>query len=196
MRVSNGPQCGADAAAPSGFDHQLDAPASAPHRRRMDQVEAEPIRAAGVICRAPDGSILMLKRVDDGSWAFPGGCIEGDETPEEAAYREMVEEADRRLGDVGGMLMRRIMDDGAGLVDFVTFLASVACTSTPPCMACAPQPAHGWPTKARSSRSRKRRWLTPWATRWLPLISEARCWNSDGQFSRGGPISSAQPTTW
>ena len=111
----------------------------------MDQI-AEPTeitRAAGVICRAPDGSILMLKRVDTVEWAFPGGCIEGDETPEQAAYRGMVEEADRRLGDVGGMLMRRIMDDGAGLVDFVRFLASVACTSTPPRMACAPARGHG-----------------------------------------------------
>ena len=29
----------------------------------------------------------MLKRVDDGSWAFPGGCIEGDETPDDEALR-------------------------------------------------------------------------------------------------------------
>ena len=112
----------------------------------MEQTATQPaeiVRAAGVVCRAPDGSILMVKRVDDGSWAFPGGCIEGDETPEEAAYRECIEETDRRLGDVGGMLMRRIINDGAGLVDFVMFIASVACTSTPPRMACAPVRGHG-----------------------------------------------------
>ena len=73
----------------------------------MDDQIAEPAeitRAAGCILRAPDGSILMLKRTDDGSWAFPGGVIEGDETPEQAAYREMVEETGRRLGELGGLL--------------------------------------------------------------------------------------------
>jgi 8-oxo-dGTP pyrophosphatase MutT (NUDIX family) len=82
---------------------------------------AEIVRAAGVICRAPDGSILMLKRVDTGEWAFPGGCIEGDETPEEAAYRETFEETGRRLGSAGGQLMRRIKDG----VDFTTFISDV-----------------------------------------------------------------------
>lgn len=91
----------------------------------MDQVDTEPVRAAGVIARAPDGSILMVKRVDDGSWAFPGGVIEGDETPEKAAYREFFEETGRRLGSVGKQLMRRIKNDGQGLVDFVTFIVDV-----------------------------------------------------------------------
>jgi 8-oxo-dGTP pyrophosphatase MutT (NUDIX family) len=47
----------------------------------MDEVLEQPVLAAGVILRAPDGSILMVKRVDDGSWAFPGGRIEDGETP-------------------------------------------------------------------------------------------------------------------
>lgn len=87
----------------------------------MDQEPAEIIRAAGVILRAPDGSILMVKRVDDGSWAFPGGCIEGDETPEQCAWRETFEETGRRLGDVGKQLMRRVKDG----VDFTTFISDV-----------------------------------------------------------------------
>ena len=47
---------------------------------------AEPLRAAGCILRAPDGSILMLKRVDTGEWAFPGGGIEGDDGDEHKAF--------------------------------------------------------------------------------------------------------------
>jgi 8-oxo-dGTP pyrophosphatase MutT (NUDIX family) len=90
----------------------------------MEQEPAEIIRA-GVICRAPDGSILMLKRTDDGSWAFPGGRIEEGETPEQCAYRETFEETGRRLGSVGKQLMRRIKDDGQGLCDFTTFISDV-----------------------------------------------------------------------
>jgi 8-oxo-dGTP pyrophosphatase MutT (NUDIX family) len=91
----------------------------------MEQEPAEIVRAAGVMCRAPDGSILLLKRVDSGEWSIPGGCIEGDETPEQCAYRETFEETGRRLGSVGKFLMRRIKDDGQGLVDFVTFISDV-----------------------------------------------------------------------
>jgi ADP-ribose pyrophosphatase YjhB (NUDIX family) len=49
----------------------------------MNDQPAEPaeiIYAAGVILRAPDNSILLLKRVDTGEWAFPGGRIEGGKT--------------------------------------------------------------------------------------------------------------------
>ena len=89
----------------------------------MDQTPdpAEIVRAAGVICRAPDGQILMLKRVDDGSWSFPGGVIEGDETPEQCAYRETFEETGRRLGSLGKMLMRRVKDG----CDYTTFISDV-----------------------------------------------------------------------
>ena len=72
---------------------------------------AEIVRAAGIILRAPDNWILMLKRVDDGSWSFPGGCIEGDETPEQAAYREVLEETGRRLG-----VAVTLDEDGQGAV--------------------------------------------------------------------------------
>jgi NUDIX domain len=96
----------------------------------MDQaLDLDPIRAAGVICRAPDGSILMLKRVDGGSWAFPGGCIEGDETQEQAAYRiarwsrRPVEDSVRSAGSLRGVARTTALVWS----DFVTVLASVAC---------------------------------------------------------------------
>ena len=50
--------------------------------------------AAAIINRG--GRILLARRCDggprDGSWEFPGGKIEADETPEEALVREIREE--------------------------------------------------------------------------------------------------------
>lgn len=54
-------------------------------------------RAAGILYRTPDRRALFLKRGPAGDypgfWCFPGGKIEGDETAEQAAKREFVEEA-------------------------------------------------------------------------------------------------------
>ena len=88
----------------------------------------EPTRAAGVICRCPaTGRVLMLKRTDGEGWAFPGGVIEPGETPEQAAWRETLEECSYRLGDVGQRLMRRVKDG----VDFCTFLTDVEAEFVP-----------------------------------------------------------------
>ena len=35
------------------------------------------------------GRVLLQKRGDSGNWGFPGGAIELDETPENAAIREL-----------------------------------------------------------------------------------------------------------
>jgi 8-oxo-dGTP pyrophosphatase MutT (NUDIX family) len=92
----------------------------------MDAEPAEITFAAGVIAKAlTTGRILMVKRTDTGEWAFPGGRLEDGEDAAQAAYREFVEETQYRLGSVGKELMRRQKDDGAGLVNFVTFLAPV-----------------------------------------------------------------------
>lgn len=47
---------------------------------------------ASVICEAPDGRILMQKRLDDGTWGYCGGSIELYEKAEDAAARELFEE--------------------------------------------------------------------------------------------------------
>lgn len=58
------------------------------------------IAAAGILFRTPDGKVLLLRRSEEGDapgqWALPGGRVEGNETPEQAAVRECYEE----LGDV------------------------------------------------------------------------------------------------
>ena len=63
----------------------------------------QPIPAASVIVLR-DGplEVLLLRRNDNssfvpGAWVFPGGAIDGGETPEEAAARETFEEAGLRV---------------------------------------------------------------------------------------------------
>lgn len=53
--------------------------------------------AAGILCVAPDGDILLLRRAPDepnfgGHWALPGGGVDAGETPEAGAVREAKEE--------------------------------------------------------------------------------------------------------
>ncbi len=92
----------------------------------MDQASDLPpvIVAAGVIARSPQGRVLMVRRVDDGTWSFPGGKLKIGETAEQAAFREFDEECGYKLGGLK-FLMRRKKDDGDGLVDFSTFFAEV-----------------------------------------------------------------------
>lgn len=53
---------------------------------------------ASVIVEDSQGRILMHQRQDDGTWSYPGGRIEIDETVEEAARREVLEEAGLQIG--------------------------------------------------------------------------------------------------
>ncbi|SAK53474.1 NUDIX domain protein [Caballeronia calidae] len=47
---------------------------------------------AGILFRAPGPLYLLVERSDTGEWEQSGGHAEGDETPEQAAVRETVEE--------------------------------------------------------------------------------------------------------
>ena len=47
--------------------------------------------AAGLVLDA-EGHLLLIRNVDDGRWAVPGGCIEPGESPEVAVKRELNEE--------------------------------------------------------------------------------------------------------
>lgn len=55
---------------------------------------------ASIIVEDSQGRILMQQRQDDGTWSYPGGRIEIDETVEEAARREIFEECGLTVGDM------------------------------------------------------------------------------------------------
>jgi len=68
--------------------------------------------AAGVMIADPGGRLLFLKRKDGKGWAWPGGKIEPDETPEQAAGRETLEETGFSTGNLTQI------DEGMGFVTF------------------------------------------------------------------------------
>jgi ADP-ribose pyrophosphatase YjhB (NUDIX family) len=70
--------------------------------------DIEPIRAAGVIARSPQGRVLMMRRTDGEGWAWPGGRLKDGETAEQAAWREFFAETGYRFEDVGKPLMRSV----------------------------------------------------------------------------------------
>ncbi|MDE2107538.1 MAG: NUDIX hydrolase, partial [Patescibacteria group bacterium] len=81
-------------------------------------------RAVGAMFIDPDGRLLLMRRRggdNAGQWAFPGGGIEGEETPEQAARREVQEETGREHTGEMNEWVRRIKDG----VDFTTFIAPV-----------------------------------------------------------------------
>lgn len=79
-----------------------------------------PVRAAGVMHRDPDGNVLFAKRSDTGEWAFPGGCIEEGESPEDAARRESHEETGVRPEQ-----LHEVHHHEHNGVDFTTFAHNV-----------------------------------------------------------------------
>lgn len=55
---------------------------------------------ASIIVEDAQGRILMQQRQDDGTWSYPGGRVEIDETVEAAARREVLEECGLMVGDM------------------------------------------------------------------------------------------------
>lgn len=53
---------------------------------------------ASIIVEDSQGRILMQQRSDDGTWSYPGGRIEIDETVEDGARREVFEECGLKVG--------------------------------------------------------------------------------------------------
>ena len=55
-----------------------------------------------------EGRILLVKRVDDGTWCLPGGFVDPNESPDETAVRETCEETglDVRTTDLVGVYYR------------------------------------------------------------------------------------------
>lgn len=82
-------------------------------------------RAAGVAFVAPGAMMLFLKRSGTGDhageWCFPGGGIEGTETAEKAARREVAEETGSEIFLESGPLVEADRRTSAEGVDFTTF---------------------------------------------------------------------------
>jgi 8-oxo-dGTP diphosphatase len=53
---------------------------------------ARPRMAAGLLIRDPAGQVLMVKPTYKNGWDIPGGYVEPDESPAQAAAREVTEE--------------------------------------------------------------------------------------------------------
>lgn len=87
--------------------------------------EQQTVRAAGIMFIEPAGSVLMLKRGAGGdypdTWCFPGGRLEGEETSEQGAIRETIEEIGFMPKGDRVILTRR---NAAG-VDYTTFIQQV-----------------------------------------------------------------------
>jgi 8-oxo-dGTP pyrophosphatase MutT (NUDIX family) len=84
-----------------------------------------------------DRYLLMVERSDGHGWALPGGMIDPDESPEDAAVRELAEETGLRLPDPAGLLAdppRYAPDPRASDEAWmVTFLTRVALGTYPTC---------------------------------------------------------------
>jgi len=79
-----------------------------PHVRHLrDQVGHELLLlpSTAVLPRDDAGRILLVRLIDSGNWAFIGGAVEPDESPQEGAVREVAEEAGVtvELGDILGV---------------------------------------------------------------------------------------------
>lgn len=94
--------------------------------KEFTRKDAEPYKkAAGIMFVTPDNQVLLLKRGNGsdhpGEWCFPGGTNEDDETIEETAERETIEELGFLPKGHKKLLTRRIADG----VDYTTFIQMV-----------------------------------------------------------------------
>lgn len=78
---------------------------------------------AGILFRAPGPLFLLVQRSDTGEWEQPGGHAEGDETPEQAAVRETVEEIGGCPDGLRWAARRNAIPGGAG--EYTCFLQNV-----------------------------------------------------------------------
>ncbi|MBR8168995.1 NUDIX domain-containing protein [Burkholderia cenocepacia] len=79
---------------------------------------------AGILFRAPGPLFLLVQRSDTGEWEQPGGHAEGDETPEQAAVRETIEEIGGCPEGLRWAARRNAIPGSAG--EYTCFLQNVA----------------------------------------------------------------------
>jgi len=88
-----------------------------------------PFGAGMMLLHREDGDerVLLVRHAERGTWEFPGGTVEDDETAEDAAIREVAEEIGQTPHGRPSLLMR----DRMGGVDYSTFLARAAAQIEP-----------------------------------------------------------------
>lgn len=63
-----------------------------------------PVVGVAIAARVPDGRWVLIRRVDTGTWALPGGTLEWGETIRELIPRELLEEAGVKVRSVGKLV--------------------------------------------------------------------------------------------
>src|SRR5271166_5991366 len=96
------------------------------YRKRVSPNGDEKLSAAGIAFVTPDGEALFVRRGEQGDhageWYFPGGIVEQNEEPHDAARREALEEVGRLPSWDLAPLHRETSDEG---IDYVTFAQGV-----------------------------------------------------------------------
>ena len=82
-----------------------------------------------VFTKEPDVKVLLIQRADEpykGSWAFPGGFMNMDETTEQCAIRELEEETGLKLCEIHQIgAYSRVDRDPRGRTVTVAYLAVI-----------------------------------------------------------------------
>ena len=82
-----------------------------------------------VFTKEPDAKVLLIQRADEpykGSWAFPGGFMNMDETTEQCAIRELEEETGLKLCKIHQIgAHSRVDRDPRGRTVTVAYLAVI-----------------------------------------------------------------------
>ena len=82
-----------------------------------------------VFTKEPDAKVLLIQRADEpykGSWAFPGGFMNMDETTEQCAIRELEEETGLKLCKIHQIgAYSRVDRDPRGRTVTVAYLAVI-----------------------------------------------------------------------
>ena len=75
-----------------------------PVRTLLALMLRRPILGTSIIPRMSDGRIVLIKRLDNGKWALPGGIVDWGETLTQAAERELKEETGLKIISMGRLV--------------------------------------------------------------------------------------------